>query len=91
MAAPLIFTLNGAYFRSDSTREFVKSISDPIVCVLVKDPSNRYDRNAIKVMYGDCHLGFVPREFTHLVPRNYTPCKVTWNPDNYYKPYVIVD
>lgn len=91
MENPIIFTLHGAYFRSESTREFVKDICEPIVCVLVKDPDNPYDRNAIKVMHGDRHLGFVPRKFTYMIGSNYTPCKVTWNAENDYKPFVIVN
>jgi hypothetical protein len=91
MENPIIFTLNGAYFRNADTRHFVRNISEPIVCALIREPKNKYDRNAIKVMHGERHIGYVPRDLTYTIRGDNVPCKVTWNPSDEYKAFVIVD
>jgi HIRAN domain. len=40
---------------------------DEVVCFLVADPSNRFDKNAVRVMAGDLQVGHIPREVAEIV------------------------
>ena len=40
---------------------------DEVVFALVPDPSNRHDRNAVRVMAGNLQLGHLPKETAALV------------------------
>lgn len=35
--------------------------------ILLPEPTNKYDKNAIKVIQSGIHIGYVPRDVTHLV------------------------
>jgi hypothetical protein len=44
---------------------FIKQVDpgeDEVVCILVADPQNKHDKNAVRVMAGDLQLGHLPRE-----------------------------
>ncbi len=53
----------GESFRQDSVRAVAK-VADgaPFDLYLVPDPNNPHDRNAIRVMVGNLHVGFLPRD-----------------------------
>lgn len=45
--------------------KFIKQVDpgeDEVVCLLVPNPNNKHDKNAVQVMAGDLQLGFLPRE-----------------------------
>ena len=91
MPSPLIFPVHGVYFRSRDTRLFVENITDPIVCALIHEPTNMHDTNAIKVMHGERHLGYVPYNLTRLfADRDNVPCLVSSNCQDPQKPFVTV-
>lgn len=45
----------------------VASIKVGDLVTLVVEPTNRFDPNAIKVMHGTTHLGYIPKIETHRV------------------------
>lgn len=56
-------TLMGANFRPAEAREIVKSlaISDGELFTLEPEPNNQYDMFAVKVLYADEHVGYLPK------------------------------
>lgn len=82
----LRFILAGGYYRSDSTKRFLASIRSPVQCFLERDPSNQADPNAVKVICGEHHIGFVPRTVLHeygsrinfSLPGTVLPMKEEW-------------
>jgi len=72
----LEFKIAGISFRTSECKEAVRSHGEVYAgdrCTtrhrasLVPDPTNPYDSNAIKVMISGHHVGFVPKDQTHLV------------------------
>lgn len=56
--------LVGAYYRGESAKKVLKSMSSDINLVFLKaEPSNPYDSNALKVIYSTkrIHIGYVQR------------------------------
>ncbi len=53
----------GESFRQDAVRAVAK-VADgaPFDLYLLPDPSNPHDRNAVRVMVGNLHVGFLPRD-----------------------------
>lgn len=50
-----------------------KPIYQNTVCSLAREPSNKYDPNAIQVIAHDgCMLGYIPRDMTEGVHKNWT-------------------
>jgi hypothetical protein len=61
----LSFQLAGAAYRiEDFKRAEVKS-GDTLT--LEPEPSNTYDRNAVKALKGDIHIGYIPRHQTSII------------------------
>ena len=53
----------GKHFkRLESYIKQVDPGEEEVVCILVADPQNRHDKNAVRVMAGDLQLGHLPRE-----------------------------
>jgi hypothetical protein len=65
------FVLAGCYYRAVDARRFVSSLTEPVPCQFVADPTNAADPSAIKVMCKGLHIGFVPRNKTAGV-QNYS-------------------
>ena len=45
--------------------KYIKQVDpgeDEVVCLLVPNPNNKHDKNAVQVMAGDLQLGHLPRE-----------------------------
>jgi hypothetical protein len=49
-------------FRGAEIRELYDGLPDGEVMALERDPENPYDPNAVKVLHGAVHVGFVPKE-----------------------------
>jgi hypothetical protein len=61
------FALAGGYYRCPAARKFMVNLYKPEPCRLVRDPDNKHDPDAIKVMVdGDLHIGYVPKHQTDL-------------------------
>jgi hypothetical protein len=66
------FYLAGVQFRPSSALDAIKSLSEGDELILDPEPDNKYDPNAVRVMYdyevGDEatreHLGYVPKKFS---------------------------
>lgn len=59
----MIFSIAGFSYRAS-----MNDVKKGDLLSLELDPSNPYDKNAIKIMRKDGkHLGFVPKHLTHLV------------------------
>lgn len=56
------FTLAGTRFRSTREQLVAAQLKIDQSVDLVRDPDNKFDPNAIKVMHGEAHIGFVARE-----------------------------
>jgi hypothetical protein len=61
------FHLVGARFRPVEAQSILleAEVGDPVQ--LEPEPTNAYDPNAIKVIYKEHHVGYVPRETTHMI------------------------
>ena len=73
--------LVGLFARTREAQNLVCN-SNGAVCNLVKDPMNPHDPNAIKVMIGDKHIGFIGRH-ANTRCRDYNTCVL--HVVNYYK------
>lgn len=56
-----------SFYGKDFKRleSYIKQVDpgeDEVVCILVADPKNKHDKNAVRVMAGDLQLGHLPRE-----------------------------
>ena len=59
------FALTGGYFRCPNARKFMVNLKSPKPCRLVREPDNKHDPNAIKVVVeNDLHIGYVPKHQT---------------------------
>ena len=63
--AEVQFQLAGANYRIDDFTRAKIGKGDTLTLVL--EPTNVYDRNAVKVLKGDIHIGYVPRSYTALI------------------------
>lgn len=52
--------LVGAHFRGADICEIVKKLPEGTILPLVREPSNQYDPNAIKVLHANLHIGYIP-------------------------------
>jgi hypothetical protein len=57
---PIYTKVAGVSF--DDRQEAVKSLLSNTVLLLVREPENQFDTNAIKVLHGDKQLGYLKRE-----------------------------
>lgn len=57
---PLVTFLTGSRYY---TTTYIKD--GPVV--LLPEPTNKYDKNAIKVIQSGIHIGYVPRDITRFV------------------------
>lgn len=62
-------SLAGAQFRPSDAKELIKTIVHGDELTLERDPENEYDANAIRVLFDDIFIGFVPRaDAANLAP-----------------------
>jgi len=45
----------------------IKKCKEGRQCSLVREPKNKYDKNAVKVMVGNLHIGYLNAEFARVV------------------------
>ena len=64
---PKLFFIAGVQFRTQAEQKTLASLTEGEVLTLVPEPDNQYDSNAVKIMKGDAHLGYVPRRFSSEV------------------------
>lgn len=63
-AKPQRYAIVGMPFREKEgipANAILKEVPPDEPCVLVRDPENRYDRNAVQVWVRDQHVGFIPK------------------------------
>lgn len=64
--------LNGVNFRPQEARALVAGLEEGEELVLVREPGNAYDTNAIKVLHpeNEIHLGYIEKDIAaELAPR----------------------
>ena len=65
---PTIFKVAGVSFH----KQKVESLSEGDILTLQKDPNNKYDSNAIKILNSkEEMLGFVPKEFNSAIIKKF--------------------
>jgi hypothetical protein len=68
----IICTLAGAQFRPAESKAMMETVTIGDVLALEPDGDNEYDPQAVKVMLGSHHIGFIPKQsngpiFNHLI------------------------
>lgn len=58
----------GVKFR-DGAADYLAELDRDATFTLEPEPTNKYDPNAVKVMHGEKHLGYVPKDLAPLVCR----------------------
>lgn len=56
-----MYNIVGNRFRGAAEQLAFNHLTDGDELTLVREPDNQYDSNAIKVMQGDLHLGYIPK------------------------------
>lgn len=64
---PKAFYIAGVQFRTTEERKSLAGQEVGDILELVPEPTNQYDPNAVKIMQGDLHYGYVPRKFSSEV------------------------
>lgn len=60
----------GISYRGEEAYNALRNASDDSLVTLVAEPTNRRDKNAVKVLLDEVHIGYVPREFSYSVAKN---------------------
>lgn len=60
-------TVAGNSFRDDEGKEAYKALTKGDVLTLVLEPDNVHDLFAVKLLAGDIHIGYVPREMSAVL------------------------
>lgn len=64
MATNIDIKIVGSSYRGPPAEDAIRAWLDGTACppvTLQPDPNNAYDPDAIKIMIGDLHVGFIPR------------------------------
>ena len=64
------FKVVGVTFRNDdgsSRQDIIANITQDAPISIMREPTNRFDKNAIKVLYVDQQIGYIPREFAQIL------------------------
>ena len=64
---PKTFFLAGVQFRTLEERKALAECQEGETLELIPEPDNKFDPNAVKIMKGDLHFGYVPRRFSSEV------------------------
>ena len=65
---PYHTTYNAGWkFRPQEAREHWFAMKDGDELTLDAEPSNKYDPHAVKLMSGDVHVGYVPRDLSQEI------------------------
>lgn len=62
------FYIAGAQYHD--LPSIVKDLSVNMTFDLIPEPENKYDHNAVKIMFHDKFLGYVPRKFSAEISAN---------------------
>ncbi len=60
--AKIVTSIVGSTYRGSQASKMVARLKGGSTLTLQRDPLNKHDKYAVKVMLGDLHLGFLPRE-----------------------------
>lgn len=52
----------GMHFRGADVKALVANLEPPCTFTLEREPDNAYDEFAVKVFYGDIHIGYISRD-----------------------------
>lgn len=63
LQAPVV----GASFRPSEAKDIIKQLTIGEFLSLEREPENQYDIWAVKVLVGDIHIGYVPRDTAPVV------------------------
>lgn len=87
--------LAGTSFYQDAIAELCKKHPHYLPGInLVRDPKNKYDKNAIKVMFEDILIGWIPKQYAVKYAaimdseRKLTAKFVSWNTTTRGKSYI---
>lgn len=59
-----VFYIAGVQFRPTSSQKLLKELEVGDELTLELEPTNQYDANAVKIISGEEHLGYVPKKFS---------------------------
>lgn len=60
----------GISYRGEDAYRALKYASNDSIITLVAEPTNPHDKNAVKVMLDDIHIGYIPRDNSYSVAKN---------------------
>lgn len=60
----------GISYRGEDAYRALKYATDDSIIALVAEPTNLHDKNAVKVMLDDVHIGYIPRTNSYSVAKN---------------------
>jgi hypothetical protein len=63
------FYIAGSFARSRMARKVLEDAPIGTQVLLVPEPDNQFDSNAVKVMIGQAHVGYVPVAMQHILPK----------------------
>lgn len=61
-------TVRGMKFTEPSI-ELWKQLEEDVELILEREPGNKYDENAVKVVFKDFHLGYVDKKNAEIVSK----------------------
>ena len=60
-----LYPVNGVSF--DNKQEILEKMKDGDILQFVKEPENEHDKNAIKVLFNDEHIGYIPKNIAEIL------------------------
>lgn len=61
---PLTFEIAGLYYRSSDAHETARKLPINTSLSAELEPNNKFDEFAVKIMYKDVHLGYIPNYYS---------------------------
>lgn len=64
------FQIAGLFYRPTYIHEIAQRINEGQTLTLEREPYNKYDKYAVRIMYGNNHIGYVPQSYSESVSEN---------------------
>lgn len=61
---PLEFEIAGLYYRSTEAHKLARNLTVGTFLDFELEPDNDHDKYAIKIMYNDIHIGYIPSHYS---------------------------
>ena len=64
---PLEFEIAGLYYRSSDAHKLARGLVWGTFLTIEPEPKNDHDKYALKIMYKDVHLGYIPSHYSKSI------------------------